>query len=140
MNERLRNLLCRSFDEELSEQEQRELEQALSFSSQLRQEQKQLTDMRQLIKKESVRSFQPFFAARVMHRIKNEMRESEDFIGSLVWAFRWIAVSGAVAILLLVGSHVFLEKNYSLAAVLGMPQPALEDTLELENPLLEETQ
>lgn len=132
MNDRMPNLLYRSFDQTLSREEQQALSQAFSASPQLLEEQKRLAEMRQLIKSGAVRSFKPFFATRVMHRIKRQAGESEEFIGSLMWGFRRVAVAGAAAILLLLANNVFLEKNRSVESMLGLPQLTIEDTWQLE--------
>ncbi|MFQ5641573.1 MAG: hypothetical protein ACE5IR_26665 [bacterium] len=140
MNERILKLLYRSFDAPLSQEEEMELLQALSASSQLREEQKRLAEMRGMLKDEATRSFRPFFAARVMHRIKHEKTAGEDFVESLVWIFRRIALAGGLAILFLVITHLFVENHRSLNSVFGIPQYTLAETWQLEDPLLEETQ
>ncbi|MFQ5822885.1 MAG: hypothetical protein ACE5JB_02395 [bacterium] len=132
MNERLLELLYRSFDDELSEEDQTELTSALSLFPELLEEKKRIIEMRQMIKGEAVHSFKPFFAAQVMQRIKSESIEQEDFLGSLIWVFRRIALAGTIAILLLLANSVLVEKNNSLDSVLGMPQLTLEDTWQLD--------
>lgn len=138
MNERILDLLYRSFDDELTKEEQRELAEALSSSLELREEKKRITEMRQRIADEAIRSFKPFFSARVLQRLKEETVAGEDFFESIVWAFRRIALAGAAALLLLIATNVLTERTVSLDSLLGMPQLTLEDTWQLENPVLEE--
>jgi len=79
MNEEMLNLLIRSFDENLSEVERTSLDKALAGSPELREEKKQLSDMRQMIGETAERKFKPFFSARVMRRIEESQSEQEDF-------------------------------------------------------------
>lgn len=129
MTDRMLELLYRAFDAELSEQEQVELENALASSPDLLEEKKRVMEMRQLIGEQSAQTFKPFFAARVMRRIRET---HDDFLISLMWAFKRIAVAGAVATVLLIANNIFIEKNQSLDAILGMPQLTLEDTYQLD--------
>ncbi len=138
MNERLLELLYRSFDDELTKEEQRELVEALSFWPELREEKKRITEMRQMIASEAVRSFKPFFSNRVMRRLKEKTTTGEDFFESLLWAFRRIALAGALALLLLIANNVLTERSASLNSLLRMPQLSLEDVWQLDNPVLEE--
>lgn len=138
MNERLLDLLYRSFDDDLTKEEQMELSKALSLSPQLREEKKRITEIRQMIQHEAVRSFKPFFSVRVMLRLRKKTLGQEDFFRALVWAFRRVALAGVVAILLLIANSIWVEKSRSLDTVLGLPQLSLEDVTELESPVLEE--
>jgi anti-sigma factor RsiW len=138
MTERLLDLLYRSFDDELPKEEQRELAQALISSPDLREEKKRVEEMRQMIEEEAVRSFKPFFSARVMRRLRKKTVGQEDFLGALVWAFRRVALAGILAILLIIADSIFVEKNRSLDSVLGMPQVTLEEAWQLDFTVEEE--
>ncbi|MFQ6114042.1 MAG: hypothetical protein ACE5NG_08115 [bacterium] len=138
MNERILELLYRSFGETLSKEEQAELEEALVASNELQEEKRCISDMRQIIADSAERKFKPFFSTRVMRRIKAEAIEQEDFWRDLVWAFRRLALAGAIAIILLLANSVLLQKNNSLDSVLGMPQLTLEDTWQMSNIVEEE--
>lgn len=133
MNERLLELLYRSFDDNLGEQESQELSQALAHSAELRGLKRRLTETRAAIADTAERSFKPFFAARVLQRTTKR----EEFSGSLVWAFRRVALAGVFALLLLIANNLWAAKSFSWETLLGMPQLTLEDTLQL-NTLLEE--
>ena len=139
MNEEMLNLLIRSFDENLSEVERTSLDKALAGSPELRQEKKQLSDMRQMIGETAERKFKPFFSARVMRRIEESQSEQEDFFGSLVWAFRVFAMVGTAAILLFFALNSKLANDLSIDSILGLPQLSIEDTWQLENLAEEDT-
>ena len=133
MNEEMLNLLIRSFDENLSEVERTRLDKALAGSPELREEKKQLSEMRQMIGETAERKFKPFFAARLMRRIEESQTEQEDFFGSLVWAFRVFAMVGTAAIVLFFALNSKLANDLSIDSILGLPQLSIEDTWQLEN-------
>jgi len=133
------DLLYRSFDARLSEAEQQRLEDALKADPELRDERQRVLEVRRLLQEHAPQRFSPFFAARVLHRIREQRRQSEDFLGALQWAFRRLAVAGVLALLLLIANQVFVHKQRSLSSIFGPPQPTLEETLALNHPLMEET-
>ncbi|RMF56566.1 MAG: hypothetical protein D6743_20090, partial [Calditrichaeota bacterium] len=85
MKERLLNLLIRSFDEELTEAERRELQNALAADAELREQKRQLQEVRHLVRESAVRSFKPFFAARVMRRVAAGPSQRSEFLDALLW-------------------------------------------------------
>ena len=121
-------------------EEQAELDKALAASPELQEEKKRLSEMRQMISESAERKFKPFFSARVMRRIEASQRQQEDFFGSLVWAFRFFAMVGAVAIVLFFALNSKLAEELSIDSILGLPQLSIEDTWQLENLTEEENQ
>jgi len=133
MNKKTLELLYKSFDSELSREEKRQLEEALAGSDELRQEQERIAAMRESISTGAARSFRPFFAERVMHRISSpgEARNgAQQFFESLQFAFRRVAVVGAAAIILLAAYNFIRIGEVSVAGVFGLPQETLEEVLE----------
>ncbi len=131
------NLLLRSFDGDLSQNERAELETALQNSPELREEKKSLEAVRGMIASGAVRKFKPFFAARLMQRIQSETAQREDFFESLIWMFRRIALAGALTVILLFASALLTGRAPSLSTLFGMPQVTIEDTLQLDTQLEE---
>ncbi len=138
MNEMLLDLLYRSFDEELSKEEQIMLDKALASSLELNKEKDRIAEMRKAIAENAERSFKPFFSARVMQRIKADETEQDDFFTSLVWTFRRFAIIGAITIILLLANSILVDKSISIDTALAMPQLTLEDTWQLDIMLEEE--
>ncbi|MFQ5650207.1 MAG: hypothetical protein ACE5IY_09730 [bacterium] len=132
MNERTLLLLYRSVDEELSRTEQEELLNALASSPELREEQKRLHQMRRLVQSQAVRSFKPFFSARVVHHIQAASQEVEDFWAALVWSFRLVAVSAGTLLVMLLANNLLEAKSLSIDSILALPQPTLEQTWALD--------
>ncbi len=139
MNDKWLELLYRSLDGDLSPEERRQLEEALGASPELREERARLLELRQWVHDDAIRRFEPFFASRLLQRVRRETRGNEDLVAALMWAFRKIAVVGAVTLALLLADHLFVQKHRSLDDILGGPQVTLEDTWQLDSPLMEET-
>jgi len=71
MDKKIIDLLYRSFDSDLSAEEQHLLEQALRESDALKTEKEKITAIRANLALEKEQSFKPFFAERVMNKIQN---------------------------------------------------------------------
>jgi anti-sigma factor RsiW len=134
MNKKALDLLYRSFDGKLSEEEQRQLEDALDDLPALRKEKERIAAMRGAISASAAKSFRPFFVERVMRRIASigeKKRNREMFFESLQFAFRRVAVVGAMVIVILVAYNFVKTGDLSVTGVFGMPQETLEEVLEL---------
>ena len=138
MNNKVLDLLYRSFDAMLSKEEETLLSQALSASPELREEKKRIEATRRVVSEDAARSFKPFFSARVMRKIYKERLTQDDFFESLVWIFRRIALAGGLVVFLLFANSLLSERGLSLDSLMGMPQVTLEDSYELTNPIVEE--
>ncbi|MGD9401865.1 MAG: hypothetical protein PVF95_06325 [bacterium] len=133
MEERILELLYRSFDGELGPGEKAELDSAIAASPELRRERDELLAMRGAIGSSAAESFGPFFAERVVRSIAEERREEGEgagFFESLQYAFRRVAlVAAAVAALLLI-YNLNQGSGVSVAAAFGAKEIAgIEDVL-----------
>ncbi len=138
MNNKVLELLYRSFDAMLSKEEETLLSQALSSSPELREEKKRIEKTRRIVAEDAERSFKPFFSTRVTQKINTESLTHDDFFESLVWIFRRIALAGGLAVILLFANSLLSERDLSLDSLMGMPQITLEDSFELDNLIVEE--
>jgi len=130
---KIQELLYLSFDGRLSEEEQRQLEDALAGSPRLRKEKERIETLRREIGQQAARTFRPFFAERVMHTIATAVKARnglEKFTKSLQLAFRRVALAGATAILLLMVVNIVRTGDLSVAGALGLPQETLVEVLE----------
>jgi hypothetical protein len=121
-------LLYRSFDTRLSGKEQSKLENALADNEEISKEAKTLDKMRHIIAESGGSAFDPFFADRVLVRLREE---DEDFIKALFWSFKRIVIVGAATIVLLMVNNFITGGEFSLDSALGLPQLTLEETLSL---------
>jgi len=134
MNDRILELLYRSFDEELTGDEKRELHDALARSEALRREKDRIEAMRNMVSASGVDTFKPFFAERVMRRL-SDMRESRNGIWTLQdWLsrlFRPVAIAGAAVAAGLLVFNLVQADGVSVAAAFGMSEVPIEEILEL---------
>lgn len=134
MNNKLQDLLYRSFDTALSPEEQAQLDQALASDRELQEEKRLLEEMRLMISKNAELKFKPFFSAKVMQKIRAQPLKGDDFISSLVWSFRLTAIAATAVVLILFAHNSIIRKDISIDALLSMPQTSIEETWELELP------
>ncbi len=104
MAKKILKLLYRSFDDELDEKEQKQLEEALQRSGALRKESEKILAHRQAMAESPTPAFNPFFAERVMSRIESlgeKKNGLETFYKTLLAMFRRLAIVGAAILLIL---------------------------------------
>ena len=132
MDEKTRNLLYRSFDEDLTPEEKKGLIEALENSFELKQEKEQIVQLRKNIKEGKASSFKPFFAERVLNRIQasGKNREEETFFNSLFVLFRPVAIAAAVLTIFVAGYNIANSGNVSLEGALAIPEVTLDDAYE----------
>jgi anti-sigma factor RsiW len=130
MNKKIVELLYRSFDDKLTPAEQQRLDQALSDSKELREEKIRIAQMRTVISDSGQRSFQPFFAEKVMRRIREAKRTQESFFDSLIEVFRPVAIAATILFIVLLAYNLFKSDNKSLASALAEPEITLEQSLD----------
>jgi len=135
MNEKVLDLLYRSFDEELSAAERKYLNEMLHKSKKLRSEQQKIKLIRDSIAESVEQSFSPTFSEQVMARLRMKKQKQtngiEDFLDSLWWAFKRLALAGSIVTLLFIGLSVIQKGKISIDSLLALPQVNLEETLEL---------
>lgn len=135
MNHSTRDLLYRSLDDSLSDIEQKQLDESLAESSELRDEYDQLVSIRRLISDNAPTGFEPWFAQRVLHRVSGSttMADPESaLISQLVIMFRRVAIAATVAGILAVSYNLSQSHEVSLAASFGIQEePTLEAMLDV---------
>lgn len=116
--ENVKELLMRSFDQELTPQEKEALEKALESSDELRQEKDDIEKMRKLISFSSP-SFSDSFIENTMNKVKNEQDENPH-LSQFINIFKRIAISGAAAIVALLISIYFIDGSLAADAIFGI--------------------
>ena len=121
MEDRIRDLLYRSLDGDLSLDERKDLHAALAASAELMRERDDALAMRGLIKESAERSFGPFFAERVVNTIRSEREETAGapFFESLLYAFRRVAIAAAAVAAFLLIYNLNQGGSLSVAAAFG---------------------
>jgi len=137
MDQKMLKLVYRSFDGRLAREEQKQLDEALEKSVELRKEKERINKMRNMVSNTAETEFEPYFADRVMRQIHSRVKEKsetvEDFFNSIIWSFRRFAMAGAVAILLLLAFNIIKGESLSIDNFLALPQLTIEDTWYLDD-------
>ncbi len=130
MNKRSLDLLYRSFDAQLSEDEKAELASALASSESLRREEEAALAMRDAVRTSAVRSFKPFFSSRVLNRMKALEKPNdpmEELWKALVTMFRPVAVAGALTLVAILAFNLASAERWTLDTMLGVSEPGIEE-------------
>jgi anti-sigma factor RsiW len=132
MDERILDLLYRSMDGDLSPEETHELESALASSQELRSERRELLEMRRRLSTGAAHSFSPFFAERVINKIRTARGEGSigtPFFESLQYMFKRVAIVAAGVAALLLIYNLNQGGSVSIAAAFGAEKGGIEQVL-----------
>ena len=130
INQEMYDLLIRSMNNQLTAEEDKQLQQALKGSSELREEKIKLSKIGKLLSSRNY-SFSDGFHNRVMQAVSDEKKGkviSMDFTRSFTSMFNRIAVAGVAAILLLVISLYISHGSLNVNTFTGV-DPISEDNL-----------
>ncbi len=129
MDEKLKKLLYRSFDTDLSPEEKKQLDIALRQSSDLKIEKDRISALRDNIASGKKQSFEPFFADRVMGRVYDIDKENEEdlFFERLFALFRPVAIAATVLIVIAIGYNIGSSGQISLEGALAVPEVTLDE-------------
>lgn len=132
MKQKIRKLLYRSFEEPLSIEDEKRLNDALSASDALRLEKESLTRLRKSVAAGKTQHFKPFFAEKVMHQIKSREQESvqERFFESLLRAFKPAIVVATVLVIMLLSYNLIKSDRVSIASAFAQPEVSLDQALD----------
>lgn len=135
MKERLNILLIKSFDDNLSQKEQDELNNGLIDYPELLKEKKELISIRNKLQSQTY-GFQYGFSNKIMRRI-DELQDSSQnlqifFTNQLSNLFRkWVVPVGAISIALIVISLYFTDGYTSLKTIIGINEITIDDAMTL---------
>ncbi len=133
LDEKILELLYRSFDDDLSEKEQDLLEKALEDSEELRLERAKIIEQRQAISGSAAPSFKPYFVEKVMQRIDSlsDKNGLEKFYETFKAMFRRFAIAGAVILIALVIYNLRIGENISSEEIFYASDVTIEEIREL---------
>ncbi len=131
MDNNLYNLLLRSFDAPLAEAERRQLDGALEASEDLRETRQEIINLRAGLQAAGYQSFKPFFAERVLERLRTPQQSLADYFVSV---FRSVAIGAGVLVVICSAYNISRSNAFTLESALGIHQPTLEQVLALEAP------
>jgi anti-sigma factor RsiW len=122
-------LLWKSFDSPLTVEEQRQLQEELEQSEELRALHREATMLRNALQGTEPASFAEGFSDRVMLRLREESKEQagwESFSITLPQSFRRVAFAGVAALFLLVVYNIAEGNSLAVERLLGKQNVALE--------------
>jgi len=130
-----RELLIRYRDGDLPAESIAEVAARLRSDPELRSRWESLQGIATLLEQGAARSFQPFFAARVVAGLRrsDSLAQVESLYEGLRWIFARVAVA-SVVVMLGIGAYSALDGGYGGSVVdsmLGLPEPTLETALTL---------
>jgi len=135
MNKKILKLLYRSFDRELSEKNQKRLDDALENSDELRKERARAIAQRQALAKSGTQSFGPFFAERVMGRIESlgqtKANGFELFYETFKAMFQRLAIASAIVLLALVSYNLIKSDILPQDEIMFASEATMEEILDL---------
>ena len=136
MNEEILELLYRSFDRELSPEEQQRLEEALASSAELRQKRTEIETVRAAVAQSRARGFEPLFAERVMRQISViRGNGQEEFLRTLVAVFRPVALAAAMLAVTLTTFNLANSDRKTVYTAFAAPEVSMEQALDPTLPL-----
>ncbi len=132
MSNDVRDLLLKSLDSELSNEEYQQLESALERSSRLRAEKESLLKMRSSLKSAAANSFGDGFQDRVMARI--QVKNTEEFTFNLFQIFRPVAIAAILLIIITASFNMWSSEQFSVDGILALTDISPTDAF---NPLVD---
>ena len=132
MKSKVKKLLYRSFDEVLTPEEKKQLDEFLSASAELREERENMLRLRQRVSENAPGHFKPFFAERVTNEIKMRQRKAvqDPFYESLVRAFKPAIVAATILFFALVSYNLIKSEKISVGSALAEPEVSLDQALD----------
>ena len=129
MDEKIRELLYRSFDETLKPEDSKVLEHALANSDDLLKEKEEIAALRNQVYESKTEQFKPFFAERVLKRIQTSALDQNEnaIFDSLIVLFKPVAIAATVLIIFVAGYNMADSGNISLEGALAIPDVTLDD-------------
>ena len=116
--ENTKEILLKSFDTELTPEEQKLLDNALQRSEELRKEKQEIEQMRNLLSGQEA-SFKSGFEDRVMDRLETQPTASPKAI-EMVSIFKRVAITGMAAIIALLITIYFVDGTLNLDSLFGL--------------------
>jgi len=122
-----RELILKALEDNLSAEESRRLQSLFEASPKLKEEYNDLLNTQQMIAWAKYDSFKPYFADRVLKRLRGETDSifSDDFYISLVHNFYRLAFTVLLLVMLLGSYNIFSADNTS------NDQPVIESVIAL---------
>jgi hypothetical protein len=133
MDENLKILLYRSFEEQLNQEEYNKLEDGLENSFELREEKEKIIRIRRILQTDKIDTFKPFFADRVMNKLEAAGKDLEEdsLFESLFFLFKPVAIAATALIIVIACYNIVSTGQFSLEGAMGIPEVTVDDAYEI---------
>lgn len=122
-------LMLRSFDVPFSREENEKLDRLMSTEETWRREQSRYSALRDMIARKADESFGPFFAERVISRIKRRANEIDYLIWFFFKKYQVLALGILVALLV---ANIFLADQLTVPSLFGIQKESIEDFITID--------
>jgi len=121
MKKIIEKLMYKSFDTFLSAKEEVLFNNELQNSPELREEIKQLRELRNTLEKSADQDFNPFFEDQLLNKLysKETIPFAFSWINTLTYSFRKIALAAIILLILLVSYNIKNGNIYSVENLFG---------------------
>jgi hypothetical protein len=140
MDDKILELLYRSFDSELNLDEQKILERGLQNSEELKSQKEEMIKLRDSLKQNNPQGFGTMFADKVMRKIRNlEVKSNEElFFDSIISVFRPLAIAATFILVILISYDIVSENGKLLNSVQNSQDITLAEAFDPFNELTTE--
>ena len=123
------DLFLHSLDENLNDDQKITLAEAMNNNRNLKREADQFVKLRAHLLKKEEDSFGPFFAERIINRIKSLKEEIDYQVFFFFKKYQMAAIGIVVALIVL---NIVLSDNLTLKSVLGFEEEHIDDVVTID--------
>src|SRR5258706_13221655 len=129
MNEVNENLFLQSLDGKISEEQKMKLEEAMNNDRDLKKSADQFVNLRTKLLRNDAESFGPFFAERIINRIRSLKKEIDYQIFFFFRKYQLAAIGVVVALVVL---NIVLSDQLTVKSVLGFEDEQVDDIVTID--------
>lgn len=126
-----KKLLYKSFEQKLTDKEQKLLDKLLSNSESLRNEQRKILKMREGLLNFSVPGFKSVFEDEIMKKVNGSKYSKKIYFEQLEYSFKKVAFAMMVIIVLVLGYHFQKYGSIDFQGILGIEKVKMGDALNI---------
>jgi hypothetical protein len=129
MDEVNENLFLQSLDGKISEEQKIKLAEAMNADRHLKKNADQFVKLRTKLLRQEEDSFGPFFAERIINRIKSLKKEIDYQIFFFFKKYQLAAIGVVVALVVL---NIVLSDQLTIKSVLGFEEEQVDDIVKID--------
>jgi hypothetical protein len=122
-------LLLRSLDASISNEEKEKLAKLLLHNDELRNKSNQIGQLREMLRHQEQDSFGPFFAEQIAYRI-GQLKKEVDY--QIFFFFKRYQLLAAGIVIALLAINILLSDQLSIKSIFGLEEEAIEDVVAID--------